>query len=166
MDNLKIVEGYLPIFNGFYNSVFENLIENEDEGTTDIKEVVKLVFEKVTEKLKKYNFISQAIFENLNSPKEYNYYNDSINCQYIISQENLLNIYKYIRKNKKEFKKYLKENYTSYSGFISSYSNNLKGWTVKKVLKNQHQLSSIFEFILQNQEYNEISLYYDVVDCL
>ena len=60
-------------------------------------------------------------------------------------------------------------NYTSYDGFISSYSNNFREW--KQDTKdftdyniNTHYLGSILHFICFILDINENDLYYDVME--
>lgn len=172
------IDGFLPVFDGFYNTIFESLDEtlfdyDDREAVTDNsffsdfyqsfkKDAVKSIFETVKDELKYLNLIDGLEFERLASPKEYNYNNDSINCKYAISEANLVNIYKYIKNNKKAFKEYLKKKYTSCSGYWSSYSNKIKNWMSKDIIKDDHKLSSVLKFILVNSGYNDLALYYDV----
>lgn len=96
-------------------------------------------------------------YEKTVSPKEYNFTNDSINCEIDYDAKKLKD---YINSHMEEFKKYLKSKYTSYDGFSSSYSNDVDDWLDFENY-SEHELGSVLEFIIENNEDEaELSLFY------
>jgi hypothetical protein len=69
-------------------------------------------------------------FQELRSPKEYNFYNDSINIKVLYKNKKtfLLSLLGMIQENRQEFDKHISEHYTSRRGFISHYSNDPADW--------------------------------------
>ena len=183
-NNTLKIESWLPIFPGFYNTIFEYNSEDSDidyfnELREENKIAGKVEFDNIDFDYNSYNndiaesccsvlecelneFVSKIEFENVASPKEYNYINDSINCTYTLTNENFNNIKTFIKNHQKEFETYLKNTYTSYDGFISFHSNDSNDWKItKKFLKeNSHNIGSILEFICQVKEITDEPLYY------
>jgi hypothetical protein len=150
------IKSYLPVFPGFYNTIFE--VDEEpyiEEGKTyndyqwDYKayeeRVAKACVEWVEKELKK--FVNAIKFELVQSPREYNFANDSIYVEY--SLKSLRVVREYIRMNREEFRRYLNEHYTPYPGFIPSHSRNVDEWI--KEADNEHKFGSILNFILYNE---------------
>ena len=101
------------------------------------------------------NIILDVDYENTVSPKYYNFSNDSINCE-IEFNDKLLQ--EFINNNKEKFKEYITSRYTSCSGFISSYSNDVENWMEVKGY-NEHEIGSVLNFVLNELNENaEISL--------
>ena len=129
---------WLPLFSGFYRTWWESDYQEdseiqyinelrEEEGMEPIQwddvqfnydkyrnDVAKAVVGEIEHRLK--DFVHRIDFEEISSPKYYNFSNDSINVQ-IIPRKNV--ILEYLKNNAGEFEKYLEEQYTSRSGFIS-----------------------------------------------
>lgn len=172
-ESKSVVESYLPIFNGFYGTIFEpdeSSVIEEPYGIDDYdfdydkyyEEVGKECCDAIESKLMELGFEIQINFQKVVSPKYYNYSNDSIDCEYILKQKQILD---YLYANKKAFDKYIKNNYTSRDGFMSSYSNNADEWIEELVSEGKglgHQLGSILQFILNNEGYTTNNLYEDV----
>ena len=79
------------------------------------EEVAKLYVNKVNKRcLDWLNFI----YEEIASPKYYNFQNDSINCQVEVDR---IELDKYLETNKESFDKYCADNFTSYDGFYSFF---------------------------------------------
>ncbi len=176
---------YLPHFTGFYNSLYESAdtekingdnseLENElsyENYDFDFEsyynECARAIAGEIETALKDENLVTSIKFEELRSPKEYNFYNDSINVEIEITPDNYENIRKVIQKNLVEFNDYLKENYTSRSGFISHYSNSINDWVEmidqKTFDKPEHQIGSILNFICcEVLSINESAIYENV----
>lgn len=177
MENIK-VKSWLPIFSGFYNSIWENesleITEYDylaEQGLTNDelnevsslncystgwaqyrKEIIQSISNEVCSDLIKLNVLKSYTIENLVSPKYYNYSNDSINITYNLTKDNINNIQNYLINNSEAWSKFLKDNYTSRSGFISSYDNfkESKDWTIDSIINSSHQLGKVYEFILTN----------------
>jgi hypothetical protein len=89
-------------------------------------EISKDCVEKVSEKLNDFGINCGIKFEEIISPREYNFTNDSINCEIIFKDFNqVLNL---LKENEETFRDFVKYNYSSRSGFISFYSNDSDEW--------------------------------------
>lgn len=90
----------------------------------------------------------KVVFEEIHSPKYYNFSNDAIYIDIVPENEDkfIAEINAYLKKHWSAFEKYIKKNYTSCDGFISSYSNNAYDWYGDYY--NQHELGSILQFCL------------------
>lgn len=173
------IKTYLPVFPGFYNTIFEHDESNEidyinqerKEKNLNPIEFDQIEFDYQTQEnnisiecckfieSELSEFIRSIKFENLYSPKEYNFRNNSINCEIDIKVNE---VKKYIKDNFDLWTQYLKEKYTSYSGFISSYSNDANDydWNLTKALKHQHQAGSILEFICEVENITSERMFY------
>ena len=169
------VESYLPIFPGFYNTLFqaneESVIEDPykfDDYDFDYKKYEKHVGEKATEVVEEWleDFDIKIKFQEISSPREYNFGNDSINVEYTLGKDSMKKIINYLKEHREEFEQSLKERYTSRSGFISSYSNDVDEWIsdLKSGNDFSHRLGSVLEFILTNEGRDDEELYNDVSD--
>ena len=169
---------YLPIFTGFYGSPFEPDETNEIEYINEIRqdknlkpinyedcifnydkyylELSEMLTDEIESQLKE--FVYSIEFEKLKSPKFYNFENDSIHCKIKPNKKAILN---YIKNNFDLWAKYLKENYSSCSGFISHYSNNpnSKDWNNYNLINGTHQLGSVLNFIAMNEDITECDIY-------
>lgn len=184
-NNIKI-ESWLPIFPGFYGTAWEfdfddqllaidqineqrgekNLPEIENIGygekypdfQTNHDEIKKDVGEHYCKEIQQIvkDFCVDIKFQCVYSPKFYNFSNDSINCEYTISQDNISKIIDYIKSNKDDFSDYLRQNFTSRPGFISNHSNKYNDWIVKlessEWVNFKFELGSIMGFIAINEE--------------
>ncbi len=168
---MKTIKTYLPLFNGFYNTLFEpdtSNFEHENDCTYDdynfdssqyeidvVKECINFVVENC-------EFIKSIKFEAVVSPKYYNYSNDSAN---IIVNLNRVAFKRYLNENRVALDNYLKERYTSCSGFISHYGNSFEEWKEEtsnfKELDN-HYLGSLLDFYFLNEGIEEETMYYYV----
>ena len=88
------------------------------------------------------------------SPREYNFETDRIYIQ--IEENHAIDFIEYVVKNyKKELDKKIKEIFTSRSGFISFYENNLESWTNNYKEWDCNQISTCFElFDLEEEDIN------------
>lgn len=94
-------------------------------------------------------------FTEVHSPKYYNYSNDAVYCN--ISMNDAFNkaLGEYLEDNSETLNKWLHERYTSCSGFISHYANNVADWrdnTGNWTVFSQHELASLLEFVLINED--------------
>jgi len=182
---MKKIESYLPLFDGFYNTLFEYCNEdtdiqwyNETHGTDLFYEdfdwnyterhqrISKQVCNIVNGLLSEEDINMTINFQKLVSPREYNFTNDSINCEYVISQKEYDKIIDYIKVNWSNFEEYVKDRYTSRSGFISSHSNNAEVWmnNIKSESHLEHGFGTVLEFILQNEGYESSDINKDITD--
>jgi hypothetical protein len=173
------VDTWLPVFSGFYGTIWESddneerEIEyiNEQRGKKGLDpitwdevdwnyaqhhlEVSKAVTRYIAADLKALLLISEMTFQELRSPREYNFTNDSINVDVVLTAGNVKKIWAYLIEHKEAFKVYLKDRYTTRSGFFSSYSNDFDAWAspvnMGATLANGHMLGSVLNFILLNE---------------
>ena len=174
------VKTWLPIFPGFYNTIFEFdddylVYDLEEQGITDkqleflwnsdyyselIKEYRQETARNCTDvicmQLINLDLVKNIQYEAIESPREYNFKNDGINVEIDIKFKNIMN---YLKSNKDKFSIYLKEKYTSYDGFASSYSSYIEDWLKPESLKHTHKLGSILHFILLNEGFGQEVLY-------
>ncbi len=174
----------LPIFKGYYGEPFtENIEDNEIDYINELRVEnnkkpldfddfnfdYKTYFNDLSESLcyKVWNiledFIKEIKFIKLHSPKYYNFENDKIICDIKPNKKMIKN---YIKNNYKNWSKYLKDNFTSYDGFFSFYSNdeNHEDWNINNILNNKednHKLEYILDFIAINEGISENEIYED-----
>ncbi len=179
------VETYLPIFTGFYESVFSPTEDMEIDYINEEREnkgLSKIEFDQFEFDYDSYetdvahcccSFIESELsqyvegvnFQLINSPKEYNFATDSIHVEIELNEEKIENIKKFIFEHSNEFAEYIRDRYTSYDGFMSYYSNNPLDWlnSIDDCIKHKHQLGSILEFIsYQIMKDPIMSMYYSV----
>ena len=173
-------ETYLPVFKGFYGSIFEpdetNEIDyiNEQRAEKKLpeidyddcefnynsyyKEVSECLVNEIESELSE--FVNSIEFQELKCPQFYNFTNDWINVIINPKQDAIIN---YIHDYKDECKKYLMDNYKSYDGFISSYDcfPESDDWNDYNIINGKHQLGSALNFIAENEGINEL----DIFDC-
>lgn len=174
------IKSYLPIFPGFYDTIFapcEEDVFNEEEGESyddfdyhydEYRDrVVQACSASVESELIRLGFPINIRVEGLQSPKYYNFENDSINVTYRLRGGALGKIKEYVEANMEAFVIYIKERYSSYDGFMSWYSNSgyeWKGYISERGLnENTHYLGAIFQFILENEYYDHNILHENAV---
>jgi len=172
------VDTWLPVFSGFYGTIWETDSDEEREiedindkriakgllavGYDDVEwdydeymqMVSKSVSGQVSEALIQLGCIQKGTFQNLRSPREYNFANDAIDVTFTLTPKNVKVIEKYLQVNVAKFSHYLTEHYTSRDGFMSNYSNQSADWLIdiQSTVKHQHMLGAILNFILLNEE--------------
>jgi len=178
---MKTIETYLPIFSGFYGSWYESDLEHKEEMELEYyqdnycedieyddldfdyedfySQCAEGIFYGVFDELVSRDLIKDMTFEKLSSPKYYNFANDSIYVTITLQDKNVSAIMSYLNGYIEDFTEYIKDNYTSRDGFISSYSNDVQEWLCEESLEHSHKLGSILNFILTNDGYNEEELF-------
>lgn len=174
-------ETFLPLFTGFYETSFEPDESNEIEGVNNEREnkglnpitfdqfefdykgynleISKKCTSFLSDELIKLGFVTAINFQNLHSPREYNFRNDSINVEIELSKKNIKAINAFLKANIDEFEGFLIENYTSCSGFISFHSRDPKKWfPTEWQEKPSHKLGAILGFICEINEITEENL--------
>ena len=162
-------------FGGFYESIHSSHIDmmtenyfddtplQNDENNFDYFDwsaIHQSYIESYVNKLSEYiteNYEIDIDFKNISmdSPKEYNFATDVINCDVIKKQIELLN--KELLKDKK-FLEYLKDSTQSYDGFMSFY-------TYEQAINNKDDMLSVYVLrYISNQLNNEyLDIEYDIV---
>lgn len=183
---MKTIETYLPVFSGFYGSWFETEAENQsmslcehyqDEYSEDIpyddiefdykqfyEDCAEGIYFEIHDELVSRDLVKKMDFERIVSPKYYNFENDSIYVTIHLADKNVSAIMNYLNKYREDFKEYIEEKYSSRSGFISRYSNDVQDWLCEECLEHSHKLGSILEFILTNDGYDESYLFYNMME--
>ena len=182
------VQTFLPVFNGFYYTLFEGILDNATDNAIELynednntslnyddfnfdfasiqNEICKDAVIKIEEKLNEIGINCSIIYENLISPREYNFSNDSINIE--INFKKFSQVIEILEQNYDSFTQYIKDNYTSRDGFISSYSSYASDW-IKDLRENAeneaHKVGAVLGFILQEiEEYKDEDLYFDLCE--
>lgn len=105
--------------------------------------------------------------ERIESPKEYNFSNDSIACRYTFSDANIETIKKFLADHAEGWAKYLKRHYKSCDGFMSWYDwrpDDADWQDIDECLTHSHKCGSIMQFIaLTVLERNENDTYFECV---
>lgn len=182
---------WLPGFSGFYDTIWKVNIEViaesiEDEGVfvNKYKRLMidggKEYIDGIIDDLYQYEryekelakdlcsavadmspLIEKIEYEDIYSPKEYNYRNDHYNCKIHVKMNKLK---KWAYDNKEYLDKYFKDRYTGYDGFIPFYDNDFDGWeknTNGFEEFDEHEIGAILDasLILEYGKYYEQDLY-------
>lgn len=137
--NRNNIESYLPVFKGFYGSYWDDIDfygEDEHFGLPKdfpfweyldwgaYKEALSKAFCDVIER-EMSDFVERIEYQSLQSPKYYNFENDSINC---IIRPKKKAIKDFIYSHKDAFQEYLTAHLKSRDGFISFHSHYFEDW--------------------------------------
>ncbi len=188
-NTLKSYKTFLPIFPGFYGTIFEPQEDNEIEYINEqraelgmepadfndmqfnykeyMREVSKKACYFIEDKLNELDFKATVNFEELISPREYNFTNDSINCEIEIDKAAVI---KYVEDHKTELAAYFIDKFTSYDGFISFYPPYVDFW-IDSLKDDTNEdaviLGSILDAILLNEDAEHIieSMYEYAAQC-
>lgn len=170
---------WLPVFSGFYNTIwsqdsgisdylyedkeltYDDLeIDNEQYENDLVKELCTIIARRLEA------FVRSIALERVYHPKEYNY---STDAGYVIVDVKKLKLRNYMLKHERELEQYLTR-YQSRDGFSSWYESDVESW---KIATNEytefggdhdrkhHRLGSILNFICEQLEITEESLYYE-----
>ena len=182
------VQTFLPVFNGFYNTLFEDILDNATDNAIEWcnednknslnydnfdfdfitlqSEICKDAVSKIEEKLNEIGINCSIKYDTLISPREYNFINDSINIE--INFKKFSRVIEILEQNFDSFTQYIKDNYTSRDGFISSHSSYASDWMedLKNDTENEaHKVGAVLDFILQEvEEYKDENLYFELCE--
>lgn len=183
---MQQIKTYLPVFSGFYGTFWEcNDEEREVEHVNEKRDELGLEpikFNDCNFDYSAYNmravkgiaayleknfteFISGIEIEKIVSPREYNFKNDSVDVIISISDNNSHAIRAYLFNAMDDFNNYLKDKYTSRSGFTSFYPNKANEFLQSDWLTDKHKLGSVLDFILNHSHTGddlELSIYYNI----
>lgn len=167
-----------PLFEGFYNSYLD-LSENIEVGEGDDyylmneEQFDEIDWNKTNENVSKFylNYFKDELsdffksigvlsleFIKVDSPKYYNYSTDKLVCNIEIDKN--VFVHELRKYNFDNWEQFLKDNFTSYDGFISFYPNDPNEWTeliAEKFDIDNIIIETLLQFYLeQNEEFGEI----------
>jgi len=133
--------------------VISEVLYNAIDYSAYYKKCAELIHTEVESRLINKGYILGSKFDNLYSPKEYNFHNDSINCTFELGLVQKNKITKDILNNLDSFKKYLENHFKSRSGFISFYPYEVENWISGKKLniecfENAVRFNALLDFLL------------------
>ena len=175
------VQTWLPVFPGFYGTIFEACEDAEIDDINDQRDYkcmkpveyneIEFDYEdyKIRVSQRCVEFIERELadvfkskivfeYECVSSPREYNFTNDSIHITAVISKSFLRELKRYLKRNEAKFAEYISRSYTSRSGFASFYSNSCHVWLTEyfnEIEDNKHYLGSLLQFVCENEDINE-----------
>lgn len=159
---MKTFETFAPLFTGFYGTIFEYDNEDYDIESYNEEHGTNLNWDDFTWEYEDYhNRVGKAFvnrleselsqflpikitFQEISSPKYYNFSNDSINIKVEVNLNQLINL---IEDRKEDAAKYFKDKYTSCSGFISFHSNDVDDWINKAYIleRPEHRIGALLD---------------------
>lgn len=167
------IETYLPLFPGFYGTIFEfylddwalydnrneipeqiwsfiaNNLWNNIDYETYCNDVAESACQYVEMWCKKHDILKDIVksikFQHVYSPKYYNFSNDAIYVEIDLDFDKLIGAFK----NDPDAAEFVKERYTSYDGFISSYPNEINEFCTEDPV---HITGSILDFFLWDRK--------------
>ena len=181
VENLITVKTFLPIFSGLYGSNFEDEGYNELDYINSLRSennLESLDYDDLTFDYENYRkelaielcgsfhnlmietfpkLITEVKCEGMVSPKYYNYSNDSINIEITVNIDIFEQL---IKDNFDKIAEKIKEKYTSCSGFISRYSNDINEFLTGRY--GEHQLGSLLNILCEISDIDEHNLFSDI----
>jgi hypothetical protein len=147
MEKAITITGDLPVFPGFYGTLFEgdedyeleNLSEEHgfkvtrDDVEWDYDTYRKEVAESVTAKIERvinseFGLSVSIEFKGIDSPREYNFRNDTIDVELTMSEEDYHTVMRIITDNREGMEKHLSDHFASRSGFLSFWDHDWESW--------------------------------------
>ena len=179
----QLIPSILPVFNGFYNSVYEILWENEEDEddedsifiTPEFERTAKQIFEIVAKACKDMGLATME-YDKLMLSKS-GRISDVIYVNYTLSEDNIREIKTYVDENRELFDDYLNRNYSSGMGYISYYPNNADEFYketdnlsdfIKPCKHTWHKevgqwVMIVLDFILLNEDWSDCKIYNKIV---
>lgn len=163
---MKTYETVVPFFPGFYNSILSDMVDREVEYELEENEKSYDDIEDTLDYRKAYIEISKQwmyrfnaetglnlIFKEIESPREYNFSTDRLIAE--ISEDDLKKVVASCKENLGIFEDVLDELYTSRSGFIPFYSNDLDDWDKENDELDHNEIMTylmVYVLISMNEE--------------
>ena len=115
--------------------------------------MAKEITDSICYELMGQGLITKWEFQDMVSPRTYNFRNDSIDIEVTADINHLIGLCK----KHPDFEQYIKDRYTSYDGFSSSYTNDPDLWLEDIDDCNQnHKIGGMLQFLI---DYNSDTLY-------
>ena len=180
----------LPFFPGFYETIYFNsdtdyyAIEEELEYYQESEENPNLTADDLDFDYEEYtNDVTNAFvlawkanapksvvenveFEELDSPRYYNYRNDKIYATVTLTENWEEEMRKFMEENKEWLKERIKKDWTSYDGFMSFMENDYDKW-VGELFEEQDEryIGTMIGYMMYKEDKDIINtLYYDTMD--
>lgn len=119
------------------------------------EEWARLLWEKV--KLESLdNIITEMEYDHVRSPRYYNYTTDKLNLRITCDMDALES---WIKEHEEDFRKYLKDHWTSYDGFISFVPN-----TLEELRESKYYRDISIEYLLRSMMLHDFDEYYDSIE--
>lgn len=134
---MKTTESFLPVFQGTYGTIFEDI---DYDRKDDIGAIMTSVINGYIS-----DFGIKATYQSFVSPKFYNFNNDSIYVVY--EYESLDSLKQFIADNLDKVEEELKHRYTPSSGFIPHHSTDVYDW-IDNLETDSHKLGAILDICL------------------
>ncbi len=177
----QVIKTFLPLFPGFYNTIFEPCEDNEMEYINEEREtkglepakwedfkfdyadyrneIAKGCCQFIENKLTELDLKCRIEFEEVKSPREYNFTTDVINCTITINTNEVI---QYMIDHKEELRQYFIDKFTTRDGFISFYNPSIEMWIANAYVDGFSDpviLGSMLDAILENENKdNELEL--------
>ena len=185
--NQESIDTWLPVFSGFYGTCWElyeridwdSEVEYQQEQYPGLKlgpedfeldyemyedAVGQAVTDFIGEELKSHiPSIKKINFQQVVSPREYNFSNDVVNISVEIDIKEFSKWFNnYLKDHTEQFTTHLIDHYESRSGFIPFYPHTVEEW--KEETKNwtsleNHYLGALLQFVCEQEGITEDSLY-------
>lgn len=179
---LEKIETWLPVFSGFYDSGLEDdhdlegsLFDNPhnlDKKLLDFvmdnihdcidypeyrQAMAKEITDSVCYELMDQGLITEWKFQDIQSPRTYNFRNDSVDIEVTADINKLIGLCK----KHPDFEQYIKDRYTSYDGFSSHYTNNPELW-LDDMNNTEHKVGSMLQFLIDYDPDNLYEVYSEI----
>ena len=158
----KSVETFAPLFDGFYDSIWDGLIDDYLEMEAEEKEVksysvdyegyAKGIVIAIDQALSELGLDIDLEFQSLVRPREVNFQTDSINVKVNLDFDKFISM---VADKRKEIAPILKERYSSRDGFYSYHSNNFEEWfddLLNNFENELHKVGSMLEILCEIEE--------------
>ena len=166
--NIPFAGFYESWYSGELDEVQERFVEYEVEKNPGLDPVIpNKALWKAADYGKAYDYIARAYvdhfnkhildeyeldlglkFESMQSPREYNFATDRIFCE--ISEENVRKLRSAV--SDPALRQAIRERFTSRSGFISSYPNDLEAWNPDPTTWDHNELGTLLVALLDDDE--------------
>ena len=116
-------------------------------------EITKDLTKEIERLLKEMEMVHKIVYQEVASPKEYNFINDGVNIEIQLRSKHVNNLKEYLLSNWNNWSEYLKERYTSCDGFMSYHDSypESEQWIIDNIIEHEHRLGSLLNFILLNE---------------
>lgn len=134
---MKTIESFLPVFQGTYGTIFEDI----DYYCKD--EIGVIMTDEINKHIAMFGI--KATYQAFVSPKFYNFSNDSINVVY--EYEILDDLKQFIADNLEKVEEELKHRYAPSSGFIPYHSTDVYDW-INNIETDSHKFGAMLDICL------------------